>query len=141
MKAVDTNVLIYAFDVHEGARHDQAAALLEMLSDPDVECVLLWQAACEYLAYLRRQQSAKKLTQSDVDGELAGLLLAYPLKLPTPEVLHVSCDLLTRYTLSHWDSLLLAACIVAGVDTLYSEDMSHNGTYDSVTVINPFRTS
>jgi predicted nucleic acid-binding protein len=46
-----------------------------------------------------------------------------------------------RYSLSHWDSLLLGACIAAGVDTLYSEDMSHNGVYDSVTVINPFKPS
>ncbi|HTN00543.1 MAG TPA: hypothetical protein VL132_01625, partial [Planctomycetaceae bacterium] len=57
---------------------------------------------------------------------------------PHPDAISISIDLTRRYTLSHWDSLLLGACIVAGVDTLYSEDMSHNGVYDSVTVINPF---
>jgi len=34
--------------------------------------------------------------------------------------------------------MLVAACIDAGVDTLYSEDLGHGTEYDSVTVINPF---
>lgn len=42
------------------------------------------------------------------------------------------------YSLSHWDSLLLAACATAGVDTLYSEDMDDGMTYDTVKVVNPF---
>jgi predicted nucleic acid-binding protein len=44
----------------------------------------------------------------------------------------------SRYSLSHWDSLLLAACEDAGVDTLYSEDLDDGMTYDAVTVVNPF---
>ena len=47
-------------------------------------------------------------------------------------------DLSFRYSLSHWDSLLLAACVDAGVDTLYSEDLDAGMTYDTVTVVNPF---
>ncbi len=34
--------------------------------------------------------------------------------------------------------MLLAACIEAGVTTLYSEDLSHGVRYDSVLVVNPF---
>lgn len=48
-------------------------------------------------------------------------------------------ELYARFQLSHWDSLLLAACLEAGVDTLYSEDMQHGHDYDGVTVINPFQ--
>ncbi len=40
--------------------------------------------------------------------------------------------------LSHWDRMLIAACIDAGVRTLYSEDLGDGVAYDSVTVINPF---
>ena len=43
-----------------------------------------------------------------------------------------------RYSLSHWDSMLLAAYATAGVDTLYSEDMDNGMTYGSVRVVNPF---
>jgi len=34
-----------------------------------------------------------------------------------------SLGLTSRHSLSHWDSLLLAVCIEANVDTLYSEDL------------------
>ena len=51
----------------------------------------------------------------------------------------MSFDLTARYSLSHWDSLLVAACIEAGIDTLYSEDMGDGAVYDSLTVINPLK--
>jgi predicted nucleic acid-binding protein len=47
-------------------------------------------------------------------------------------------DLRARFSLSHWDSLLLAACKDAGVTTLYSEDMDAGTDYDGLTVVNPF---
>ncbi len=53
-------------------------------------------------------------------------------------VLRRSLDLSSRYSLSHWDSMLLAACLEAEVDTLYSEDFSAGAAYDTVTVVNPF---
>ena len=34
--------------------------------------------------------------------------------------------------------MLLAACVEAGIDTLYSEDLASGTTYDTVKVINPF---
>ena len=42
-------------------------------------------------------------------------------------------------SISHWDSMLVAACVDARVDTLYSEDMQAGATYDSVEIVNPFR--
>jgi len=35
--------------------------------------------------------------------------------------------------------MLFAACVEAGVDTLYSEDMDDGAAYDSVEIVNPFR--
>jgi predicted nucleic acid-binding protein len=58
---------------------------------------------------------------------------------PTESVLDRSLSLSARYSLSHWDSLLLAACAEAGVTTLYSEDLSDGQTYGPVAVVNPFR--
>lgn len=36
------------------------------------------------------------------------------------------------------NSMLLAACKVAGLTTLYSEDMDSGTDYDGVTIVNPF---
>ena len=48
-------------------------------------------------------------------------------------------ELYERFSLSHWDSLLLAACADAGVTRLYSEDMQHGTDIDGVKIINPFK--
>jgi predicted nucleic acid-binding protein len=58
--------------------------------------------------------------------------------LPSQGTLTRSLALSSRFSLSHWDSLLIAACIEAGVTTLYSEDLDAGMTYETVTVVNPF---
>ena len=50
----------------------------------------------------------------------------------------ISFDLRSRFSLSHWDSMLLAACKEAGVTTLFSEDMDSGTDYDGLTIVNPF---
>jgi hypothetical protein len=44
-----------------------------------------------------------------------------------------------RYGVSLWDALILAACVDAGVDVLYSEDVPAVETFETVRVINPFK--
>jgi predicted nucleic acid-binding protein len=46
--------------------------------------------------------------------------------------------LTSQYSLSHWDSLLVAAAIEAGVDALYTEDLQPGAKYESLTVVSPF---
>jgi predicted nucleic acid-binding protein len=43
-----------------------------------------------------------------------------------------------RFSLSHWDCLLVAACKQARVDVLYTEDLDAGTNYDGVRIINPF---
>ncbi len=44
-----------------------------------------------------------------------------------------------RYEYSHWDSLIIAAAIEAGCDTLYSEDLKDGQVIDgTLTIRNPF---
>jgi predicted nucleic acid-binding protein len=62
----------------------------------------------------------------------------FPLHLPNPRVFRISFDLRSRFSLSHWDSMLLAACKDAGFDMLYSEDMDAGTDCDGLTIVNPF---
>ena len=44
-----------------------------------------------------------------------------------------------RCQLSHWDALIVASALLAGCDTLYSEDLQHGQVFDKqLTVVNPF---
>jgi predicted nucleic acid-binding protein len=74
-----------------------------------------------------------------VESAIQATLSVYPLSIPSQATVSRSLALYTRYSLSHWDCLLVAAAIEAGATTLYSEDLSHGITYDGLHVINPFR--
>ena len=58
--------------------------------------------------------------------------------LPNWKVFDRSAGLMQRYSLSSWDSLLVAACLEAGVDSLFSEDFSGYGEIDGLKIVNPF---
>ncbi|HEX7378498.1 MAG TPA: hypothetical protein VF278_15370 [Pirellulales bacterium] len=58
---------------------------------------------------------------------------------PTSKVFELSFRLRRRHSLSHWDSLLIAACQEAGASYLYTEDMQDGADYGGVKIVNPFR--
>ncbi|MEZ6082293.1 MAG: hypothetical protein R3C56_43440 [Pirellulaceae bacterium] len=97
-----------------------------------------WQVGGEFLCCLRRWENAGRIKRNDTQRHLSQLESMFTFVFPAQTILASSLQLSSRYQLSHWDSMLLAACIDAGIDTLYSEDLSAGMTYDSVTVINPF---
>ncbi len=138
MNAVDTNIFVYAADDDEPVKQAKSKELLKRLFDNRPETTMLWQVAGEYLNCLRRWQSRNQMSAEDVDTNVRDALASFPLALPTANIISRSLSLSSRYSLSHWDSMLLAACIDAGVDTLYSEDLDAGMTYDTVTVVNPF---
>lgn len=137
MNAVDTNDFAYAIDARDAIKHAKASTLLRSLALTAGETVLLWQVAGEFLNCLLRWSASGFVSQSDVELHLRDVLAMFPLSLPTQRAIELSLDLHSRHSLSHWDSMLLAACIVAGVDTLYSEDLTDGATYETVTVVNP----
>lgn len=138
MNAVDTNILVYVIDQDEPVKRAKAVGLLDNLVQEDVETVLLWQVATEFVSCLRRWEREERIGRQETLGNLERLHSIFRCVLPTQAVLWKSLDLSSRYSLSHWDSMLAAACIEAGVHTLYSEDLASGTQYDSVTVVNPF---
>lgn len=138
MNAVDTNVLAYFVDADEPIKQAKAIALLDKLALDPVPTVLPWQVAVEFLSFLRRRQNAGKITAADTQRNVEQMESMFPIVFPTQPVLANALDLSLRYSVSHWDSLLLAACNIGGITTLYSEDLSDGATYDRVAVVNPF---
>ena len=138
MNAVDTNVFVYVVDADEPAKRAKAKdLLLRLVADP-VKTALPWQVTGEFLSCMRRWESQGKISTADVESNIRDVLRMFPMVIPTVNVISRSLSLSSRFSLSHWDSKLLAACAEAGVDTLYSEDLDAGTTYDSVTVVNPF---
>ncbi len=135
MNGIDTNVLLYA---HEPVKRSKATALLARLHQTGASVVLPWQVIGEYLAGLPRWENFGRLSSTDVESNVSRLIAGYAVAFPTIDLVSRAIDLHRRHSLSHWDSMLLAACVEAGVTTLYSEDLQDGAVYETVTVVDPF---
>lgn len=117
MIAVDTNILFYAHDSRDREKQRKAVDLIGSLYE---EGVLIWQVACEYL-WASRKLAPQGYSYVDALADVNGLRRAWATALPTWRVLDRLEILKSKYGLSHWDGLLIGACLEAGVQTLYSE--------------------
>ncbi len=133
MNAVDTNVLIYARDPRDPVKQDIARDLISTLEDG----ALVWQVSCEYLSVVRKLKRSG-INVEDAMGDLREMLSRWRLLIPDWRVMEIAEDLRGRYSLSFWDSLLIAACIHAGVERLYTEDFDAYPRIDGLEIVNPF---
>jgi predicted nucleic acid-binding protein len=138
MNAVDTNIYVYALDADEPAKQAKAVDLLDRLMLQRTDTVLVWQVAAEFLGQMRKWQSQGRLTPAEVEAAFHRARSMFTIRTPTEALFQISFDLRSRFSLSHWDSMLLAACKEAGVSTLFSEDLDPGTDYDGLSVVNPF---
>ena len=116
----------------------KAQDLFQRLALVSSSTVLPWQVAGELLSNLRKRESAGRITAGEVEAHFRNFLAMFPLVIPNARVFSIYFDLRARFRLSHWDSMLLAACKEAGVTKLFSEDMDAGTDYDGLIIINPF---
>ncbi len=92
----------------------------------------------EFLRFLRSLQDQKRIDRYDLERIFNAYRRLFPLALPTTSILDRAILLTNRYSLSHWDSMLLGACAEARVEKLYTEDMCAPVVIDRIMLINPF---
>jgi predicted nucleic acid-binding protein len=138
MNALDTNVLIYRLDNTDPVKQAKARVLVRRLRALATPTVLPWQALGELVRQLRSWQDQGRLTRPTLLKYVAAVRKAFPVVMPIPDVLDEALALAGRYSLSHWDSMILGACKAANVTTLYTEDMGAPTQYDGVQLLNPF---
>lgn len=131
MNAVDTNVLIYAYDESSPAKQERARALLTSMEDG----VLLWQVACEFIAASRKlvAQGTELAVAWDRLDEIRG---AFRVVVPTEGVLRRAREISSRTRAHFWDAMIFAACSEAGVTRLYTKDVPGGGL-DALEIVNP----
>ena len=135
MNAVDTNILLYVHDPRDQDKQAIAASLLQSLTD----AALLWQVACEYLAASRKLEPLG-YDRAQAWQNIRNLRRIWTIILPGWETLDQAERLLSNYSLSFWDSMIIAACLEAGVTRLYTEDFDAYPHVDGLEIVNPFKT-
>jgi predicted nucleic acid-binding protein len=125
----DTNIVIYAegTDVNKA---QLATAILE--SGP----IISSQVVTETISTLTRKYGFTLTEAHEVALSLLDLCEVVPVATDT---IREAIRLVAQYQLSHWDSLIVAAALLAGCETLYTEDLQHNQVFDErLRVLNPF---
>lgn len=127
----DTNIIVYAADsaTEEPTKRDLARRLMLTRS-----VTTSTQVTLELYAVLR-----KKLAYSaEAASDWVRTLQDDTVMTLTPSDVLQAIAIARRYDISHWDALILVAAEKAGVDILYTEDLSHGQTYGNVRACNPF---
>ena len=125
----DTNLFIYA---ESQDQHKAACALAIIQNSPVVSS----QVINETVSVLTRKHSFLLSEAHEIAESLLDLCEVVAVDANT---IRKAIDLAKRYALSHWDSLIIAAALLADCQTLFSEDMQHGQVFDKqLTVVNPF---
>jgi predicted nucleic acid-binding protein len=92
----------------------------------------------EFVQRLRRWMNLGQMSQVEFEKQVQMTRGLFPLLLPSGPVLDHALDLAKRYSLSHWDSMILGACRAAAITVLYTEDIGAPRTIDGIQLLNPF---
>jgi predicted nucleic acid-binding protein len=132
---VDTNILLYALDETTGEKHQVARRLLENLwrERSGILSTQVLQELC-----VSSQRRAGDPLSLETLREIVEDYLAWEVVVNTRESVLAALDMAARYKVSFWDALILQAAHHGGAEVLYSEDLAHGQTYETVRVVNPF---
>lgn len=126
---VDTNVIVYAFS--DDPRSKIANLILRQSFLTSV------QALNEFANVARRRLG---MTLAETEASLKTIrILCGDLRVVDLETHEGAIRLLHHYNFSFYDALMISAALLAGCETLLSEDMQHGLKVDGrLSIINPF---
>jgi predicted nucleic acid-binding protein len=127
----DSNMWLYAFVASDPQKHAVAKKLVG-----DYDSVVSIQVINEVCVNLLKKAGwSEPQTERLIDSFFQDTTVVALDRL----VLREASRLRSAYSFSYWDSLIVAAALHAGVDTLMSEDLQHKLVVEKVlTVVNPF---
>ncbi len=124
---LDTNILGYLLD--SGKKEKIARRLAGEQPHISVQVLNEFVAVCKKCG--RDRETAYQLADA-----IANASTVHEITLSTYRLTQA---LATRYQLSPWDGLIVAAATLAQCETLYSEDMQHGQVIGTVKVVNPLK--
>jgi len=136
LKFTDTNLFLYAFDDSEPMKKSLAEEWLSSLWN-GLTGRISFQVLHEFYSVIRRKRPQES---DDARLFIRDLLRWHPISQDGATI-EAAWRIQDRYQLSWWDSLIVAAAQAQDCRYLLSEDLQHEQSFDSVTVLNPFLTS
>ncbi len=133
---IDTNIIIYAYDVTAGKKHEATGNILAELWNSGLG-VISTQVLQEFFVNVVQKipkpmdkQQAKKIVRD---------LLKWHVVVNTGDSIIEAIDICSKSGYSFWDSMIIQAAITGGAAILMSEDFQDGQRINGVTIRNPFK--
>lgn len=132
---VDTSILLYSRDATEPEKQPIASAWLAELWDKRSGRLSV-QVLNEYFVSVT-QKLNPGLSAEEAWDDVEALAAWNPVQLDMT-ILNRTFAVMRRYSLSWWDSMIIASAEAAGCTRVLSEDLPHGAAYFGVIIENPF---
>lgn len=130
---IDTNIWLYAF-IAAGDEAKQLAAK-STIQQPDV--VISTQVINEVCVNLLKQVS---LSEEEIQALISAFYEKYTVVDVDRATLLKASELRAQYSLSYWDSLIVANALILDCEVLYSEDMQDGLQVEKrLKIVNPLK--
>ena len=130
---LDTNILLYAYDLDAPAKRDIARVILEEAWFQPSRTALSVQVLQEFhVNFVRSGHSV------DEASLIVGDFTSWVVIENSLAIFQRGLWLQSRWQISLWDAMILAAAEISGARELLTEDLNHGQNYGQVSVINPF---
>jgi predicted nucleic acid-binding protein len=134
---VDTNVVVYAYDLDDPKKHAIARDLIEQLSNQGrlVFSTQVFNEFCSVMMSPKRKtrfapdQLAVIVRELEATGEVVPIIPTLTLR---------ALDAMPRHGLSFWDALIWSAAVEKRVAIIYTEDFQDGREVEGVRFVNPF---
>ena len=133
---LDSNIFVYLFDEVDGAKRRRADELVERALAERTGCIS-HQVVQEVLNVLTTKL-AVPLGSADARLFLDTTLLPLWRVNVHAELYQMALEYRERLRYGFYDSLIVAAAVLGGCQTLYTEDLQDGQVVDGLTIVNPF---
>ena len=133
---IDTNVVVYAYDVRDRDKQQRALEVLRRLV-ADGRGRLSAQVLGEFLGVATRKL-VPPLTPGEAVEQAGNLAASWPVVPITAFIVLEAGRGVQAHRLSYWDAQLWATARLNQIEIVLTEDFEHGRTLDGVRFLNPF---
>ena len=131
---LDTNVLVYAFDLRQPALQQKARTILFQVEETASGCL-----SVQCLSEFFRVATAKMhLPADEMFKQIDYWQSAFPVFSLTPPIVLEAARGVRDYQLSYYDAQIWASARLNQVPVIFSEDFQDGQTLEGIRFVNPF---
>lgn len=132
---IDTNILVYAYDIDEPVKQARAREILKQGIEGET-AVLSVQVIGEFFTVVTKR-IPNPLSAEEAEQVLDLLSILPVIDLDFRMVRH-AIEIHRQHGIAYWDALIVAAAHRAECTQILTEDLNAGQSYEGVTVVNPF---